>query len=118
MFGHSLQEKTELLFGGRGTAAEYFKGLRNSIVDRDYKADELSLGVSWAVVQQLCRFRGELGDQARLGEALATAFWQGMTAKHHSQKFAHYIHGSIFGLNVFVAALKGFLEGNRSYLSR
>ena len=51
MFGYSLQKETELLLSRQGMAVEDFECLRNSIVDGDYQVDELSLGVSWAVVQ-------------------------------------------------------------------
>ena len=51
MFGYSLQEETEFLLSRRRMAVEDFKCFRNSIVDGDYQADELSLGVPWAVVQ-------------------------------------------------------------------
>ena len=55
-------------------AAEHFKGLRDAIIDGDYQADELSLRVPWAAVQQLCWLRGGvLGDRVGLGEAFTTA---------------------------------------------
>ena len=43
MFGHSLQEKIEIFLSGGGVAVEYFESLRDSMVDGDYQANELSL---------------------------------------------------------------------------
>ena len=53
MLGCSFQEEAKLLFCGRRPAVKYFKGFRDAIIDGDYQADELSLGVPWTVVQQL-----------------------------------------------------------------
>ena len=93
MFCCSLEEENKLLLSGRGVATKYLKGLRNSTVDGDYQANELSLGVPWAVVQQLCCLKeGELGDGAKVGEALTMVFGKGAVVEYHSQKFSHNKH--------------------------
>ena len=51
---------------------KHFKGFRNSIIDGDYKADELSLGILWAVVQLCWLRRRESGDKAGMAEVLIT----------------------------------------------
>ena len=53
VLGCSLQEEAQFLLCGRGPAVKHFKGFRDAIIDGDYQADELSLGVPWTVVQQL-----------------------------------------------------------------
>lgn len=96
MFGHSLQKETELLLSRCGVAAKDFKGFRNPIVNGDYQANELTLGVPWAVVQQLCWCRrGGFGDTEGPGDALTTALGQRVIAEHHSQKLTHNMHGGI-----------------------
>ena len=94
MFLCSLEEENKLLLSGRGAATKYLKGLRNSTVDGDYQADELSLGVPRAVVQQLhCLKGGELGDGAKVGEALTLVLGKGAVVEYHSQKLSHNMHG-------------------------
>ena len=53
VLGCSLQEEAQFFLCGRGPAVKHFKGFRDTIIDGDYQADELSLGVPWTVVQQL-----------------------------------------------------------------
>ena len=50
MFGCSLQEKAELFLGRGGAAVEHLERLRDPIVDGDYQAYELGLGIPRAVV--------------------------------------------------------------------
>ena len=76
-------------------AAEHFKGLRNSIVDGNCQLNELSLGVPWAVVQQLWQLKGGgLGKRVGPGEAHTTAVGQRVFAEHHLQKCSNNTHGS------------------------
>ena len=67
---------------------KHFKGLRDSTIDGDNLANQLSLGVPRAVVQQLCQVRGVV-----LRDRFTTAFGQRAIVEHHPQKCPHSIHG-------------------------
>lgn len=115
MFGCSLQEKAELLFSGGRAAVEHLKCLRDPIIDGDYQAYELGLGIPRAVVEQLRGFSGdgEAGDGARAGEPLTTALGQGVVVEQHPQEPSHHVHGGLVRLNVLAAFLKGCLRENK-----
>ena len=66
---------------------KHFKGLRDSIIDGDNQANQLSLRIPWAVVQQLCQVRGGV-----LGDSFTTVFGQRVVAEHHPQKRPHNMH--------------------------
>ena len=69
-------------------AAKHFKGLRDSIIDGDDQANQLSLGIPRAVVQQLCLVRGGV-----LGDSFTTAFRQRVVVEYHPQKHPYIVHG-------------------------
>ena len=97
-------------------AAEDFKNLRCSIIEGDYQTDELSLGIPWAVVQQLCRFReGQLGRRVERVKASTTVIGQGVVAEYHPQKPPHHMHGRISRIYAFLAILNGFLEEKKKH---
>ena len=91
-------------------AAEDFKCLRDSIIDGKYLTDELSLGVPWAVVQQLCWFRGgKLGGRAGLGTVTNTVFGQRVVVENHVQKTPYDMHRCITSLYAILAFFNRFL---------
>ena len=68
-------------------AVKHFKGLRNSTIDGDNSANQLSLGVPRAVVQQ-CQVRGVV-----LRDSFTTAFGQRVIVEHYPQKCSHNMYG-------------------------
>ena len=97
-------------------AAEDFECLRDSIIDEKYLTDELSLGVPWAVVQQLCWFRGgKLGGRAGLGTVTNTVFGQRVVLENHLQKTPYDMHRCITPFYAILEIFNRFLERKKKH---